>query len=175
MPPMGLRPCLHSQPGRHPGDEVLRPHLPQQHRVLRRPRPLCLLLPGQPVQPQWGVGSGGWSWGPVGQHLCKPAVGAALGSLVSPVPTGQPWGSCVPSQTRLRLHVACVQSARLPAHPTVAGRTLILPVTPPCFSRLLLQGGMLSLVPGNPPMWEMQGASLPKAPNLRGPSALQEC
>ena len=48
--PTGPCPSLHSQPQWRPGHEVLRPDLPQQHRDLGRPGPLCLLLPGQPVR-----------------------------------------------------------------------------------------------------------------------------
>jgi hypothetical protein len=74
--------CLCSQPRRHPDHEVLRPDLPQQHSVLGRPCPLCLLLPGQPVQPQCSHRPDGQPRGPVGQRLSQPAVGIAPGCLV---------------------------------------------------------------------------------------------
>lgn len=74
--------CFHSQPWWHPGHEVLRPNLPQQHRVFRWPCPLCLLLSGQPVQPQCCLRSDRQPWGYMGQCLYQPTVGTASSCLV---------------------------------------------------------------------------------------------
>lgn len=74
--------CFHSQPWWHPGHEVLRPNLPQQHRVFRWPCPLCLLLSGEPVQPQCCLRSDWQPWGYMGQRLYQPTVGTASSCLV---------------------------------------------------------------------------------------------
>lgn len=106
--PTGPCPSLHSQPRGRPGHEVLRPDLPQQHRDLRRPGPLCLLLPGQPVQQQRGHGPAGRPRRPVGHR--QPAVDSALGGLLSPV-------SPEPSQPAWGPSSALVSPSLLPAFP----------------------------------------------------------
>lgn len=76
--------CDHSghQSWWHPGHEVLRPNLPQQHRVFRWPCPLCLLLSGEPVQPQCCLRPDRQPWGYMGQRLYQPTVGTASSCLV---------------------------------------------------------------------------------------------
>lgn len=68
---------FHSQAWWHPGHEVLCPNLPQQHRVFRWSCLLCLLLSGQPVQPQCCLRSDQQPWGYMGQRLYQPTVGAS--------------------------------------------------------------------------------------------------
>ena len=128
----GPWPSLHSRPQRHPGHEVLRPDVPQQHRVLGRPGPLRLPLSGQPAQQQRGRGSDGRPWDPGAQRLGQPAVGAAPGSPVSPPAMGRPWLSPDPSQPGLRLHGVHLQPTHPPTNPSAGRKSPCLPVTPPC-------------------------------------------
>ncbi|EDL29446.1 RIKEN cDNA D730001G18, isoform CRA_a, partial [Mus musculus] len=74
--------CFSGQSWWHPGHEVLRPNLPQQHRVFRWPCPLCLLLSGEPVQPQCCLRPDRQPWGYMGQRLYQPTVGTASSCLV---------------------------------------------------------------------------------------------
>lgn len=124
----GPRPSLHSKPRWHPGHEVLLPGVPQQHNVLGRPHPLCLLLPRQPVQPQRGRGPGGQPRGSVAQCLRQPAVGAAPGGLLSPRSTGGPPALTRPLAGRR-------QPAPLPALGHAGGKSPCLSCAPPCFPR----------------------------------------
>lgn len=148
----GPRPSLCSQPWRHPGDEILRPDLPQQHRVRGRPHPLRVLLPGQPVQPQRRGRPGRGPRGPVGGRRGRPALAAALGGLLSPPAAGRPWrapGPSVPLHRRLR-------PVLLPAHAPLAGMappSCDAPLLAPATSsplRLPAQGARFSPSPWEP-------------------------
>lgn len=120
--------CFHSQPWWHPGHEVLRANLPQQHRVFRRPRSLCLLLRRQPLQPQCRLRPDQQPWGPVGQCLCQPTVGAASSCLVRACvafPSCRGWGGWG----------FCLQPQKYPT-PRPARLLTSLPISPKTHSSL---------------------------------------
>lgn len=110
--PTGPCPFLHSQPQRRPGHEVLRPDLPQQHRDLGWRGPLRLLLPGQPVPQQRGLGVAGRPRRPGGHRRGQPAVGTAPGNLLS-----QPSRACPGITRALAACVGSVCSTCLPVYP----------------------------------------------------------